>query len=94
MYCLLQGTGCLFTRVSRVKAGTQWHVPYCQHLQVAQCRAQCQSDTLADLMTMPDTQILHHYQFWVFTALLVLSWVGMAVVVSVGDAICFNILGE
>ena len=34
------------------------------------------------------------YQFWLFFLLMVISWVSMAVVVSVGDAICFGMLGK
>ncbi|XP_032592051.1 major facilitator superfamily domain-containing protein 6 isoform X2 [Drosophila grimshawi] len=33
-------------------------------------------------------------EFWFFFSLLIVSWVGMAVVVSIGDAICFGILGD
>lgn len=33
------------------------------------------------------------YQFWWFFVLLSLSWIGMAVVVSVSDTICFALLG-
>ncbi|KAH8300485.1 hypothetical protein KR018_008665 [Drosophila ironensis] len=33
-------------------------------------------------------------QFWFFFGLLIFSWIGMAVVVSIGDAICFGILGD
>lgn len=33
-------------------------------------------------------------QFWAFFACLVLSWMGMAVVVSLSDAICFYMLGD
>jgi hypothetical protein len=34
------------------------------------------------------------YQFWLFFLLMVLSWISMAVVVSIGDAICFEMLGK
>lgn len=33
-------------------------------------------------------------EFWYLFSMLALSWAGMAVVVSIGDAICFGILGE
>ncbi|KAJ2954534.1 hypothetical protein O0L34_g2818 [Tuta absoluta] len=33
-------------------------------------------------------------QFWVFFLFMTLSWVGMAVVVTFADAICFNLLGD
>jgi hypothetical protein len=41
-----------------------------------------------------DVNITDFYQFWVFFLLMVFSWVSMAVVVSVGDAICFEMLGK
>ncbi|KAG8286131.1 hypothetical protein J6590_066698 [Homalodisca vitripennis] len=96
-YALLQNSDCLFTRVSKVQlaGGDVWHTPYCNtSLQIAQCRMQCQSDTLSDLTNLSNSQVISHYQFWMFTSLLVFSWIGMAVVVSVGDAICFTILGD
>lgn len=33
-------------------------------------------------------------QFWLFFLLMIISWIGQAVVVSVADAICFNLLGK
>lgn len=33
-------------------------------------------------------------QFWLFFLLMIISWIGMAVVVTFADAICFNILGK
>ncbi|XP_046683291.1 major facilitator superfamily domain-containing protein 6 isoform X1 [Homalodisca vitripennis] len=93
----LENSDCLFTRVSKVQlaGGDVWHTPYCNtSLQIAQCRMQCQSDTLSDLTNLSNSQVISHYQFWMFTSLLVFSWIGMAVVVSVGDAICFTILGD
>jgi hypothetical protein len=41
-----------------------------------------------------DTNIADVYQFWLFFLLMVLSWISMAVVVSIGDAICFEMLGK
>lgn len=32
-------------------------------------------------------------QFWVFFLMMIISWVGQAVVVTFADAICFNLLG-
>jgi hypothetical protein len=41
-----------------------------------------------------DVNVADLYQFWLFFLLMVLSWIGMAVVVSIGDAICFEMLGK
>jgi hypothetical protein len=41
-----------------------------------------------------DVKVADLYQFWLFFLLMVLSWISMAVVVSIGDAICFEMLGK
>jgi hypothetical protein len=41
-----------------------------------------------------DTSVADVYQFWLLFLLMVLSWIAMAVVVSIGDAICFEMLGK
>ncbi len=41
-----------------------------------------------------DSQTKSTPQFWTFFLMLIISWAGMAVVVSVGDAICFEMLGD
>lgn len=41
-----------------------------------------------------DEQVKSTYQFWSFFMMLIISWAGMAVVVSIGDAICFEMLGD
>lgn len=41
-----------------------------------------------------DQDITMYSQFWYFFAAMAISWIGMAVVVSVGDAICFDLLGK
>lgn len=33
-------------------------------------------------------------QFWLFFFLMILSWIGQAVVVTFADAICFGLLGK
>ncbi|XP_063837485.1 major facilitator superfamily domain-containing protein 6 [Ostrinia nubilalis] len=33
-------------------------------------------------------------QFWLFFMLMIISWIGQAVVVTFADAICFNLLGD
>lgn len=37
---------------------------------------------------------LGQYQFWLFFLFMSLNWIGMAVVVSIADAICFEKLGN
>lgn len=59
------------------------------------CDAKCDDETVMEVISgAPDGQVKSTYQFKVFFALLIVSWAGMAVVVSVGDAICFEMLGD
>lgn len=41
-----------------------------------------------------NSEAMQYSQFWYFFMAVALSWIGMAVVVSVGDAICFDLLGK
>lgn len=62
-----------------------------------QCTTKCNHLDVNSIITagkIPDNQLTGHYQFWLFFLCMALSWIGMAVVVSVGDAICFEMLGQ
>lgn len=60
------------------------------------CKTVCDDPEIADVIayeiTVKDASKL--YQFWLLFLILIASWAGMAVVVSVGDAICFEMLGK
>lgn len=59
------------------------------------CGLTCEDDSINEILSgATDDQVKSTYQFWTFFSLLTLSWAGMAVVVSVGDAICFEMLGD
>ncbi|XP_059612922.1 major facilitator superfamily domain-containing protein 6 isoform X2 [Phlebotomus argentipes] len=61
------------------------------------CRAQCDNAQVEHLITetsIANRDVTGLYQFWLLFIFLVASWVGMAVVVSVGDAICFEMLDD
>lgn len=59
------------------------------------CGLICEDDTVSEILSgATDDQVKSTYQFWTFFSLLIISWAGMAVVVSVGDAICFEMLGD
>ncbi|XP_054735184.1 major facilitator superfamily domain-containing protein 6 isoform X1 [Anastrepha obliqua] len=62
------------------------------------CLIECNDEYFQSQLTsstaIKNSEVTGMYQFWYFFILLILSWVGMAVVVSIGDAICFSILGE
>jgi MFS family permease len=59
------------------------------------CEADCNNVAFADLVTVikiSDKEVVRLYQFWMFFLFLIISWIGMAVVVSLGDTICFEML--
>ncbi|KQS43807.1 major facilitator superfamily domain-containing protein 6-A isoform X1 [Drosophila erecta] len=62
------------------------------------CTMDCNEDylkeQLAENAVINTSSAMAMPQFWLFFGLLILSWIGMAVVVSIGDAICFGILGD
>lgn len=61
------------------------------------CEITCNNAELNAMLRngkIPDDQVTGHFQFWAFFVCLITSWVGMAVVVTVGDAICFEMLED
>lgn len=62
------------------------------------CTANCNDTSVNNILTdtgsIPDNEITNYYQFWLIVTFMIISWCGMAVVVSVGDTICFGFLGE
>lgn len=61
------------------------------------CTIDCNDYSVNDLIAKPsisDDDVYSIYEFWVFLVLMVCSWLGQAVAVSIGDAICFELLGE
>lgn len=70
----------------------------CPSVKIAvNCTAECNDYDLNDVISQPaidGNEAYNLYQFWVFLMFMVISWSAQAVVVSVGDAICFEILGK
>ncbi|XP_055609461.1 major facilitator superfamily domain-containing protein 6 [Uranotaenia lowii] len=61
------------------------------------CQVNCDNALINEAIThskIDDDEAKGLYQFWLLFLFLILSWAGMAVVVSVGDAICFEMLGD
>uniref|UniRef100_A0A8W7K8L3 Major facilitator superfamily associated domain-containing protein n=1 Tax=Anopheles albimanus TaxID=7167 RepID=A0A8W7K8L3_ANOAL len=61
------------------------------------CRVHCDNERVMEAISnshIPDSKVTGLYQFWLLFLFLIASWAGMAVVVSVGDAICFEMLGD
>ncbi|KAH1008249.1 major facilitator superfamily domain-containing protein 6 [Dendroctonus ponderosae] len=61
------------------------------------CNVTCEDNDVNALFVtneIADDIAYGSYQFWVFLALMITAWVGQAVTVSIGDAICFAMLGD
>lgn len=69
-----------------------------QDIYKSKCAVECDdrfvNELLRDSSYIPNNEVTGLYQFWLFFVCLIFSWAGMAVVVSVGDSICFELLGE
>lgn len=74
------------------------HVPVCGNQLRTWCTATCHNNSAFNhlLQEAKDSQndMKHStYQFHLFLWAAIISWIGMAVVVSIADAICFDLLG-
>lgn len=61
------------------------------------CTGKVNDESVMNLIMEPsinDENATSYSQFWYLFIALAISWIGMAVVVSVGDAICFDLLGK
>lgn len=64
---------------------------------ILDCTGKVNDENVMNLIVEPsvnDGDVVSYPQFWYFCTALTISWIGMAVVVSVGDAICFDLLGK
>lgn len=71
--------------------------PICPESISTQCSIDCNNYNINDIIGdsgFSDNEVYGLYQFWVFLMLMIAAWLGQAVVVSIGDAICFEMLGE
>lgn len=49
---------------------------------------------LSEKSTLNNTVAVEFYQFWLLLFLMILCWIGQAVTISLGDTICFELLGK
>ncbi|XP_031840492.1 sugar baby transporter [Nomia melanderi] len=74
------------------------HKPACQNYVKTTCATTCHNNSIFNQL-LEEAYIPYNstqvsgYQFYSFLWATIISWIGMAVVVSVADAICFNLLG-
>lgn len=65
----------------------------------SKCELECNSEEplhnyLVNDAIINDNEVMGLYQFWWFFIMLALSWIGMAAVVTIGDALCFTVLAD
>lgn len=69
--------------------------PTCTVALESTCELQWTSENVQETVEVSDYSTAYaSYQFWVFLLLMVIAWLGQAVAVSLGDAICFEMLGK
>lgn len=71
--------------------------PNDSHYFKVECEGKCDNELVTKAITetkINNDNVLKMVEFWLLLLFLALSWAGMAVVVSVGDAICFTLLGD
>ncbi|XP_046996943.1 major facilitator superfamily domain-containing protein 6 isoform X1 [Schistocerca americana] len=88
---------CFYFPVHKVKTmNSDVLNPSCSAVRHLTCNTYCNNTVINNMITVNEeiADVAGLYQFWLFFLLMILSWVGMAVVVSVGDAICFGMLGD
>lgn len=73
-------------------------IPVCSTTRVdSVCSLKCNENDINVLLSgneIKDSDVYGMYQFWVFLILMIICWLGQAVTVSIGDAICFELLGD
>lgn len=72
------------------------HNPVCGNQMRASCNATCHNNSAFNhlLQEAKDSRISHStYELHLFLWAAIISWIGMAVVVNIADAICFDLLG-
>ncbi|CAH0547882.1 unnamed protein product [Brassicogethes aeneus] len=91
-------SGDAYFRISNISVqGSPVFAPKCDKLVTSTCNIFCNDFTLNEVLTkntIQDSEVFKFYEFWVFLMMMICAWVGQAIVVSIGDAICFEMLGD
>lgn len=84
-------------RIGNITAGERVFNPVCTSAVRSSCGLECSDKDVDSLLLrseIKDSDAYSTYQFWVFLLLMMTAWGGQAVAVSIGDAICFEMLGD
>ncbi|XP_076246428.1 sugar baby transporter isoform X2 [Calliopsis andreniformis] len=98
---LLQINKCVYIHVlTAAFSDNNVYKPACKNYATTTCTATCPDNPKFNKL-LEETEVSPKditenstYQFHSFLWATIISWIGMAVVVSIADAICFNLLGE
>ncbi|XP_072755579.1 major facilitator superfamily domain-containing protein 6 isoform X1 [Anoplolepis gracilipes] len=97
IYQDLLTSNCVDVKVHMFLDGVK-HVPVCGDQLRTKCMATCHNNSAFNHL-LQEAKDSHSdirqstYQFHLFLWAAIISWIGMAVVVSIADAICFDLLG-
>ncbi|XP_075229536.1 major facilitator superfamily domain-containing protein 6-like [Lycorma delicatula] len=82
-------------KVRDIHKNSSWYAPYCNTTQISTCSMFCENFRLSNLITpSKDSNVIFNYIFWWFFIVMIFGWIGTAAVTSVGDSICFALLGD
>lgn len=94
----VQISNCFYFRVTNVKIEDhEQKVANCQKKMSSVCSVHCKNQRVNEIAQEPqysNWDVLETYQFWIFLLLMTIMWDAMAIVTSVGDTICFTLLGK
>ncbi|KAG6800459.1 major facilitator superfamily domain-containing protein 6 [Apis mellifera caucasica] len=90
---------CIYISILTAKFSDAIYKPACKHYVRTSCIATCYDNPifnqlLYEIDVSENSTQNSTYQFYSFLWATVISWIGMAVIVSITDAICFNLLGN
>ncbi|XP_046647849.1 major facilitator superfamily domain-containing protein 6-like isoform X2 [Daphnia pulicaria] len=97
---LLEESSCLYFPVENLSFnGTEVENPYCKSSTSMKCNTVCNSATVMSYIQKPITETSQEpyystIQFQMLFGLMIGAWASTAVVTSLADSICFNLLGS
>ncbi|XP_065348789.1 major facilitator superfamily domain-containing protein 6-A isoform X1 [Cloeon dipterum] len=92
----MQVKDCLYFRVKTAIFEEKSVIPYCNNsISTSPCRVTCKEPVVNDVLNVRTEEAsATSWSFIYFAFLMLTAWISMAVVTSIGDAICFDLLGS
>ncbi|XP_059489344.1 major facilitator superfamily domain-containing protein 6-A isoform X2 [Neocloeon triangulifer] len=87
---------CIYFRVQTAIFEEKSVIPYCNaQISTSNCHVTCKEPVVNEVLHVRTEEAsAKSWSFIYFAFLMLTSWISMAVVVSIGDAICFELLGS